>query len=372
MRTKNKFSDSKLIKDRIHYDPFADAKAKAKRLPVIQIPAAFWGGLQPELVKITPASGSPLPKADVLVITWTTVEAEALSAVFTSNHDFKATWFSYKHKSASILKDVPAGVINEKANSDTLKIGVIGFFTMVTFNGKKVLLFKSELHPADDGIKLPVIALVTQIALEAKPSLVITTGTAGAIGKNLEAADAVITSGSRFFLISPKSYAAFPGITGSVTFSGLMGLTFKKNYITKCNAQVTNLVRGTITDICKTAGYPLPNRDPQIFYNNVPGTTFFDAVSSNKFSMDDVADTDGLQELGIFNEMNDAFVSFALSQNSMTKKIPWLAIRNMSEPQSPNLLSATKTKWSDMYKAIGFYTTYNSAFACWAVISGLT
>jgi len=364
-------SDSALIKDRIHFDPFADAKALAARLPVIQIPPEFWGGLQPKLADVNHGPTDPLSNADVLVITWTTAEAEALSAVFTGNHDFQATWFAYKHKSASILRGVPQGVINEKANSTSLKIGIVGFFTKVSFSGKNVLLFKSELHPADDGNKLPVINLITQIASEVNPSLVITTGTAGAIGKHLEAADAVVTSGSRFFLISPKSYPSFPGITAKAIFSGLMNLTFDKKFITKCNNEVTSLVKQTVMNICKTNGYPLLTRTPKIFYNNVPGTKLFDAVSSNKFSMDDAADTDGLQQLGIFNEMNDAFVSFALSANDATKKIPWLAIRNMSEPQAPDLSKPTKNKWSNMYKAIGFYTTYNSAFACWAVICGL-
>jgi hypothetical protein len=188
---------------RIDFDPFAEALAANRKIATIQIPASFWGTMQPVIEKIKYKPTDPLPKADVLIITWTTAETQALSAVMTSNHDYKATWFKYQHNSAPILKKVPQYVITQETN--TLKVGAIGWLTMVKLNGKKVLLFKSELHPAVDGLQLPVIDLVQQIAKEAKPSLIITTGTAGAIGSSLKAGDAVITGKARFFLVRPKS-----------------------------------------------------------------------------------------------------------------------------------------------------------------------
>jgi len=352
---------------RIDFDPFSQAQAANKKIPTIQIPSGFWGTMQPIIEKIKYDPADPLPKADVLIITWTTAETQALSAVMTSNHDYKATWYKYQHNSTPILKKVPQYVISQETN--TLTLGAIGWLTMVKFNGKKVLLFKSELHPAVDGVELPVIDLVQQIAKEAKPSLIITTGTAGAIGTRLKAGDAVITGKARFFLVHPKSYADFPGITGAVNFTSTIG-PIKKNYITKSNSQATGLAEPDINDICMAKGYPQLKRTPIIYYDDIPGLTAFDAVSSNGFSMDDAGHKMGLQDLGAFNEMNDAFVAFALSQVSSTKKIPWLAIRNMSELQAPDLSTATKNKWRQMYKDIGFYTTCNSAFACWALICG--
>lgn len=362
-------SDAQFIKSRIHFDPYAQARATNTRLPVVQIPATFWDGLQPQVQKLTPAATAALPAADVLVITWTTAETQALSAVFTGNHDFKTTWYPYKHNAATFLNETPAAIINESANADSLKLGIVGYYTAVTFNGKKVNLFKSEFHPADDGDKLPIIDLIVQAATETNPSLVITTGTAGAIGSYLEVGDAVITGKARFFLMSPMSYAAYPGITNGLELSSTA--SFKMDYVTKANSSATSLVKQDLTDIAQQKKYPGPTRNPAIFYNNVPNAVKYDAVSANGFSLDDKANTDGLQQLGVFNEMNDAFVAFALSQNAATKKLPWLSIRNMSEPQAPDLSKATKTEWENMYTAFGLYTTYNSAFACWAVICGL-
>jgi hypothetical protein len=370
MLTPVKTSHAELITHRIHFDPFAAAKATNTRLPAVQIPATFWGGLQPIVSHITVKPGSPLPQADVLIITWTTAEAQTLSAVFTSNHDFEATWYPYTYGAKSLLSEIPAGILNEKANADSLGKGIIGYFNVVTVNGKTVVLFKSELHPSEDGNKLPVIGLISQAAAEVAPSLLITTGTAGAIGSSLEAGDAVITNTARFYLTDPKSYASYPGITNSVQLTA-PAISFASTYITKCNQQITTLIQPDLTTIAKEKGYPAPTRNPTIFHNNVPGTKVFDVVSSNGFSLDDKNDTDGLQQLGSVNDMDDAFIIYGLAQNAGTAKLPWLSVRNISEPQAPNLSKATQTEWENMYDAYGMYTTYNSALACWAVICGL-
>jgi nucleoside phosphorylase len=215
-----------------------------------------------------------------------------------------------------------------------------------------------------------VIGLVNQIAGEAAPSLLITTGTAGAIGSYLEAGDAVITNKARFYLTDPASYAAYPGITNSVQLTA-PPINFSSTYITKCNQQATTLIESDLSTIAKQKAYPGPTRNPAIFYNDVPGTKVFDVVSSNGFSLDDKNDTDGLQQLGSVNDMDDAFILYGLAQNTATGSLPWLSIRNISEPQAPNLSKATLSEWEEMYDAYGMYTTYNSAFACWAVICGL-
>jgi len=337
--------DTLRLKERIHFDPFAAARAKHERLPVIQIPSGFWGKLEPIVKKITYTANSPLPKADVLIVTWTTAETQALSAVFTSTHDFATSWYSYKNGFAAIKSKIPAAIINEKANKDSLKIGILGFFNIVTLNGKTVVLFKSELHPADDGVQLPVVDLIKQLVAQAAPQLLITTGTAGAIGSYLRPGDAVITEAARFYLTKPKTYALYPAITDSLILNNTV--KFNNAHISYCNSNATGLIKSELIAIAKKNGYAPISRTPQIFFNNVPGASLYDAVSSNGFSMDDVNDTDGLQQLGIFNEMDDAFVAFALSLGNKNKIPNGISVRNMSEPQAPNLSEATKTKWKE-------------------------
>jgi len=359
---------AELIKNRIYFDPLANARAKGTKLPVIQIPSEFWGGLQPMVKNITPNNDDPLPNADVLIITWTVAETQGLSAVFTSSRDYAISWHNYEHQSAALISQIPAGVVKETANK-TLQEGIVGYYQVINLNGKTVVLFKSELHPADDGGKLPIIGLVQQIVNEVKPSLLITTGTAGANGSYLQAGDAVITDAACFYLINPKSYPAFPNLTNKLEYTNTVA--FKQDYITKCNTSATDLVLPTLQSIAKAKNYAAFVRNPQIFYKNVPGATKYDAVSSDGFTMDDVAHTMGLQLLGIFNEMNDAYVAYALN-NGLGSNIPsWLSIRNMSEPEAPDLSAATKNEWGEMYMSYSLYTTYNSAFACWSVICGL-
>ena len=366
MATKPIFNAARAIKARIHFDPIANAKKTGNKLPTVQIPATFWGNLQPVVTNLTPGPDDPLPKADVLIITWTTAETEALSYIFTSNHSFQSRWYEYKHNSAALIAGVPPNIVKEPANK-ALQEGITGYYYLVTVNGKKVLLFKSEFHPADDGTGLPVINLVQQITNEVSPSLVISTGTAGASGSYLNAGDTVVTCSSCFYLLKPKSYPAFPAITNEEAFTN--DVDFTLDYIDKCNTDATGLILPVLKHIAAENSYPPFTHTPAIFFKNVPGAIKYDAVSSNGFTMDDSAHTMGLQLLGTFNEMNDAFVAYALSK--LPGNLPWLSIRNMSEPQAPDLSSATKAKFHGMYLKYGLYTTYNSALACWAVICGL-
>jgi hypothetical protein len=69
--------------------------------------------------------------------------------------------------------------------------------------------------------------------------------------------------------------------------------------------------------------------------------------------------------------MDDAFILYGLAQNTASRSLPWLSVRNISEPQAPNLTKATLSEWEGIYDAYGMYTTYNSALACWAIICGL-
>src|SRR5262249_4194298 len=67
-----------------------------------------------------------------------------------------------------------------------------------TIGKKSVVVFKSDSHMSQDGPQLPNIDVWTQIIEEVKPSLVITTGTAGGIGKQFEVGDVVVSPVVRF------------------------------------------------------------------------------------------------------------------------------------------------------------------------------
>ena len=61
-----------------------------------------------------------------------------------------------------------------------------------------MICFKSELHLAQDGPKLPIQNLWQQLIAEAAPKLVITTGTAGGIGAEIIVGDVIVSPAVQF------------------------------------------------------------------------------------------------------------------------------------------------------------------------------
>src|ERR1700733_8197432 len=59
--------------------------------------------------KLSPKAGSALPRADVLVVTWTVDEGHALSRVLTPGRDSRNDYLSYTHNYAKISQDMRNG-----------------------------------------------------------------------------------------------------------------------------------------------------------------------------------------------------------------------------------------------------------------------
>src|SRR5262245_27172243 len=108
-------------------------------------------GLAPKTGTIAGGSvASPLPKADVLVVTWTVDEGHALSRVLTPGKDSKNDYRSYAHNFATISKKMRAGCPARQA-------GRLGAYWTTTIGNKKVVVFKSDSHMSQDGPNLPNI-----------------------------------------------------------------------------------------------------------------------------------------------------------------------------------------------------------------------
>src|SRR5437016_12786648 len=149
-------------------------------------------GLAPKAGKApSGTASSPLPKADVLVVTWTVDEGHALSRVLTPGKDSRNDYRSYTHKFASISKKMRPGC-------PALQAKRLGAYWTTKIGGKSVVVFKSDSHMSQDGPKLPNIDVWAQIINEVQPELVITTGTAGGIGKQFEVGDVVVSPIVRF------------------------------------------------------------------------------------------------------------------------------------------------------------------------------
>ena len=157
-------------------------------------------GLEPKTgAKPSGRSNSPLPQADVLVVTWTVDEGHALSRVLTPGKDSRNDYVPYAHNYAAIARKMSKGCPAVEAKR-------LGAYWTTTIGGKKVLIFKSDSHLSQDtnhaipkgNATLPNEDVWQQIIKEVQPKLVITTGTAGGIGKQCEVGDVVVSPIVRF------------------------------------------------------------------------------------------------------------------------------------------------------------------------------
>jgi Phosphorylase superfamily len=293
-----------------------------------------------------PRSGSgPLPKADVLVVTWTVDEGHALSRVLTPGKDSRNDYVSYTHNFAAIAKNMRKGC-------PALEAKRLGAYWTTKIGKKSVVVFKSDSHMSQDGPKLPNIQVWRQIIQEVKPALVITTGTSGGIGKQFEVGDVVVSPIVRFDCIS--KFKKQP---------------FAQSHYTSTAAKSTKFAEAQTLFKANSAQLPKDNtRQPKIF--RVTPTALKSAVVTTDFFGFDTSDNHfKLQGLGDVSEMGDGILGLVASQ--IGKAAPrWLAIRNVSDPQikAEGTLKQQEQIAAQIYKGFGRWSTVCSAITCWASI----
>lgn len=239
---------------------------------------------------------------------------------------------------------------------------------------------------------MPFVPVIAQLVSELQPKLVISTGTAGAVGSQINCGDVVITDAARFHL--REQYPSFPDLnTLSQKNTELNNkVEVSGKYIQYAAANFTKLslpgLELCYNKIGSRPGYAFlkKNTQPPIIYlkgsNAVPGPEPMDIVSADYLTVDDNNDSEGLQAQGTMNDTDDAFAFYAIGTLPHGKRPKWLSVRNASEPQinvPPFPVGTTPGKIIDTLKGIagavyGVYqycTTLNSAFACWAVIAGM-
>ena len=153
-------------------------------------PIPWPDGLAPSGVPYSGAADEPLPSADVLVVTWTAAEGEALADVLTPGMP-STTWKPYAHRWSSYQPQLTW-------RSPAREAGCMGHVAKVKIGGIAVLAVKSELHLATDGISAPIVAFWQQMISEARPKLVISTGTAGGIGPPRQLGDVFVVTNAKF------------------------------------------------------------------------------------------------------------------------------------------------------------------------------
>jgi nucleoside phosphorylase len=288
-----------------------------------------------------------MPEADYLVVTWTTEEAKCLADTLTPGHA-SADWYKYAHNFESEF--VPIIRRGAPAVQDSHRLA--SYFP-TTIAGRRALCVKSELHMSQDGPKLPVAKLWAQMIAEVKPKLVISTGTAGGIGKAVELGDVVVAPSVRFDCQQTFKSAPF------------------HDAIYACSKlKTTSFDEAQKLFAANTSHLPPSPRPPRIFTRAAAGVTNADVVTTDFFAFDESNNQYKLQGLGAAVEMGDAVLGLVIQQ--LGSKAPmWTAIRNASDPQIDTTGLTPKearAKAGQIYEKFGYWTTICSAITCWAAI----
>lgn len=214
---------------------------------------------------------------------------------------------------------------------DGLEQGIFGYLSAIKIGSMNVVLYKTELHPKANGNKLPFVPVIAQLVSELGPKLVISTGTAGAIGSHINCGDVAISSKARFRCRT--QYPSFPAInTMSQNNTELTNNVAINDTYTRYAAQhFTKLSLPGLAKCFSEIGsrpefaFLKPNTAPPSIYvttdSPVPGPQPMDIVSGDFLTVDDNNNSEGLQPLGIMNDTDDAFAFFA-STRSQAQQIP--------------------------------------------------
>jgi len=303
-------------------------------------------GLAPKTGGKPRGGNAPLPRADVLVVTWTVDEGHALSRVLTPGKDSKNDYVPYTHNYATISKKMVA-------RCPARELKRLGTYWTTAIGNKSVVVFKSDSHMSQDGPQLPNIEVWQQIIEETRPALVLTTGTGGGIGKEFEVGDVIVSSVVRFDCISkfkrePFAQAHYASAAAKAKYFRTAQSLFKTNagQLPKDNTRLPKVIQV----------------GPDALSSCVVTTDFFGFDTSDNHYK--------LQGLGDLSEMGDAVLGL-VSQRMGSSAPRWLAIRNVSDPQikAEGTLRDQEKVAATIYKGFGRWSSVCSAITCWAAIA---
>jgi hypothetical protein len=354
---------------------FGEAADRAPRRD-LRLPFPAASRPKPVALATEPDPSDPLPKADVLVVTWTAAEMLALADVLTPGVNPRTKWYRYDRKFEEYLPSIRKGAPARMANR-------LGSYYPTKIGAQSVLCVKSELHLNQDGVRtgegtatLPVAELTRQMIGEVQPKLVVTVGTAGATFGDHELGDVVITRSARFRCTQEFRNEPF----ADTEYHSRLTIPTKHEKKAKAlmavhAAQLDEPTFGPPTKKYDFAGPLLtgPKNTPDLkldgrdFPKNHPmlTTDFFEFGTSSN----------GLEQIGCGVEMGDAV--FGMVAEELGSKAPkWLVIRNASDPQINGDLPGRddlvdmQAHWAVWYyETYGYWTSVMSAIATWSMIA---
>lgn len=371
---------------------YEDAKPrpcqKAETLP--PLPIIDWSSIghkAPEWVDIgKPSENDPLPKADVVVITWTSAEWSALDHVF-ANSDKE------RHRTSTSFRD--EWYLRKDKEYIKGAYDLWGFYRMVKItnaNGValRVLLWKSSAHLAHPPFCKGLIDMVDLIIDEAQPQRLYTIGTAGGSTLSDRLGDTVITNAGHIKIKKPDnkpcdlndvnvacktwypSFDLIPDVEAKLLFKMSSIVNQKELENMLCKA-INDPEKGnpawskyTVADLTNSA----------IDSKNLGDPKGYDKKGTPLLTTDYYYISEGQEPAYCALEMDDGVVGYAAGK----KGTDYVFVRNISDPLVPSetasgekIPTGLREGWSgEIYQNFGLYTSMNGALLTWATIAGDT
>jgi nucleoside phosphorylase len=327
---------------------------------------------------------TPLPRADVAVLTWTSAEWSALDHVFLNSvstrrktdRDWERSWYLY-------------GLDASRESTDNAGAPLWGYYRMIELRTLKaaklrVLLFKCDAHLAHPPWIQGLTQMVGQILKDAQPAWIYSIGTAGGTREDIRLGDVVITNAAHIQLKNPSNVAASINnqsftCAGGLPSSELLAQAQEELFFRMSNVvsypALTNAVSQLHVQAPDSAKFGLDDllnsalRPEELHVSAarpMPGTplltTDFYYIASG---------TDATQWAVL--EMDDAVIAAVAAQQG----VKYAFCRNISDPLVPSVTAkgdlipdAVRDRWSGLvYEDFGFYTSFNGAVATWAAIA---
>jgi len=365
------------------------APAAAAQLAAIEpvtalLPAINWGSIghsapQP-LATARRAATDPLPRADVLIITWTNAEWSALDHVFANSGSSRGPQSAPGSWSTAWLpyaRDV--GSYTSGENSAPLW----GLFREVAVTGSsgslRAVLFHSDAHlqyqPYIDGLR----AMVATILKDTQPSELYSIGTAGGATLSQAIGDAVVTNSAQLLAgVPPNNSDPANGKTFTCTawypptslFGPAQTLMFRLSEVVTQQdlatlfASLQNKGKVLLTDLVNQPLLRANLGAPQV--HNMRGVPL---NTSCNYAM---APGSGTTQYSAYEE-DDA----AVGQAAQAAGVNFAFIRNVSDTVVPDETAgqttiplAVRKDWAGLlYDRYGWITASNGALATWAAIA---
>jgi hypothetical protein len=207
---------------------------------------------------------------------------------------------------------------------------------------------------SQDGPQLPNRDVWKQIISEVQPKLVITTGTAGGIGKDFEVGDVIVSPIVRFDCTSKFKRESFHDAHYS-------SIAPKAKYLVKART----LFKANAGQL------PKENTRPPKIVRVSPSALSSSVVTTDFFGFDTSDNHYHLRGLGDVAEMGDAILGLVAGEMGDNAP-PWVAVRNVSDPQIKAdglTLKQQASLAAQIYKGFGRWSTVCSAIVCWALVA---